>query len=130
MIKHICKDSVRLLCSGQVVIDLQTAVKELIENSIDAGATCIEVNLKEMGAEGIEVSDNGSGIDPSNYENIALKHCTSKITGFEDINQLESFGFRGEALNSLCELSDGFSISTKLASQQVGCHLEFDRFGK
>lgn len=58
-----------------------------------------------MGAESIEVCDNGSGIDPSNYANIALKHHTSKLADFNDLNSMSSFGFRGEALNALCELS-------------------------
>ena len=63
------------------------------------------LQLKEMGSESIEVSDNGSGIDPSNYANIALKHHTSKLCDFNDLNSVSSFGFRGEALNALCELS-------------------------
>ena len=63
------------------------------------------IQLKEMGSETIEVSDNGSGIDPSNYSNIALKHHTSKLCDFNDLNSVSSFGFRGEALNALCELS-------------------------
>ena len=63
------------------------------------------IQLKEMGSESIEVSDNGSGIDPSNYSNIALKHHTSKLCDFIDLNSVSSFGFRGEALNALCELS-------------------------
>lgn len=58
-----------------------------------------------MGAVSIEVCDNGSGIDPSNYANIALKHHTSKLCDFTDLNSVSSFGFRGEALNALCELS-------------------------
>jgi DNA mismatch repair protein PMS2 len=63
------------------------------------------LQLKEMGSESIEVSDNGCGIDPSNYANIALKHHTSKLSNFNDLNSVASFGFRGEALNALCELS-------------------------
>ena len=63
------------------------------------------LQLKEMGSESIEVSDNGCGIDPSNYANIALKHHTSKLFNFNDLNSVSSFGFRGEALNALCELS-------------------------
>lgn len=58
-----------------------------------------------MGSESIEVCDNGSGIHPSNYANIALKHHTSKLSDFHDLNSVSSFGFRGEALNALCELS-------------------------
>jgi DNA mismatch repair protein PMS2 len=130
MIRAIDRSSVQKICSGQVVVDLATAVKELVENSLDSGATSIEVRLKEMGANCIEVSDNGSGIDPSNYSGIAIKHCTSKLNVFEDIYSVSSFGFRGEALNALCELSEKFTVITKQDAQTVGTQLEFDRNGR
>lgn len=88
------KRDVQRICSGQSVVDLATAVKEMVENALDAGATLIEVKLKEFGKETIEVSDNGSGIAPVNYDTIALKHYTSKISRFEDIETVGSFGFR------------------------------------
>ncbi|RKO91144.1 histidine kinase-like ATPase [Blyttiomyces helicus] len=67
-VRPIDSTSVHRLCSSQVIVDLATAVKELVENSLDAGATTVEVRLKEYGAEAIEVVDNGSGIEPENYE--------------------------------------------------------------
>ncbi|ORE07640.1 hypothetical protein BCV72DRAFT_181711, partial [Rhizopus microsporus var. microsporus] len=70
IISAIDKQSVHRICSGQVVLDLATAVKELVENSIDAGASCIDIKFKDYGIEGIEVSDDGSGIDPVNYETL------------------------------------------------------------
>lgn len=85
---------IQRICSGQSVVDLATAVKELVENALDAGATQLEVKLKEFGRDGLEVSDNGSGIAPSNYDTLARKHYTSKIARFEDIECLTSFGFR------------------------------------
>lgn len=124
------QSSIHRLCSSQVVVDLATAVKELIENSLDAGATVIEVKLKEMGAESIEVSDNASGIDPKDYSGIALKHHTSKLERFEDLLTVSSFGFRGEALNALCELSGNFLVSTKRAVDPLGASLRFDRIGR
>ena len=130
MIRAIDRSAVQKICSGQVVVDLATAVKEMVENSLDSGATSIEVKLKEMGATLIEVSDNGSGIDPSNYAGIAMKHFTSKLQTFEDIYSVSSFGFRGEALNALCELSERFTVTTKQDSQPVGTLLEFDKNGK
>ena len=101
-IKALEKDSIHRICAGQVVVDLATAVKELIENALDAKATSIDIRLKDMGAESIEVVDNGCGIEEKNYESIALKHHTSKIGAFEDLYSVTSFGFRGEALNALC----------------------------
>ena len=130
MIHAIDESSVRLICSGQVVVDLATAVKELVENAIDAGATVVDIKLKDMGLEHIEVSDNGAGIDPCNYDSIALKHFTSKLNQFEDLEQLQSFGFRGEALNALCELSGRFSVTTRQSVQEIGYQLTFDTLGR
>lgn len=128
-IRAIDATTIHKICSGQVVVDLATAVKELCENSLDAGATTIEINLKEMGAESIEVSDNGCGIAEENYEGIAVKHATSKLEKFSDLEGVSSFGFRGEALNALCELSGSFHVLTKQATNQVGAALSFSRNG-
>jgi DNA mismatch repair protein PMS2 len=130
MIRAIDRSSVQKICSGQVVVDLATAVKEMVENALDSGGTCIEVRLTEMGANMIEVSDNGSGIDPTNYSGIAMKHFTSKLQQFEDIYSVSSFGFRGEALNALCELSERFSVTTKQDSQLTGTLLQFGHSGR
>lgn len=97
-------------CSGQVVIDLASCVKELVENALDANATKIEVKLKENGFECIEVSDDGSGIPEPDRKALCLKHWTSKISSFEDLRRISTFGFRGEALSSLCELGKCFLI--------------------
>ena len=107
-IQPIEKSIVHRICSGQVILDLATAVKELVENSLDAGATNIEVGqfgaslldfpessscsmqifqvrLKDYGSELIEVADNGHGISPENYESATMKYCTSKINAFSDL---------------------------------------------
>lgn len=102
----------------------------MIENSLDAGATTIEIKLKEMGSESIEVSDNGKGIEPSNFEFIALKHHTSKLQDFSDLNDLRSFGFRGEALHALCAISQNLTISTKHRNQTLGSLLQFHKDGR
>uniref|UniRef100_A0A672PCL4 Mismatch repair endonuclease PMS2 n=1 Tax=Sinocyclocheilus grahami TaxID=75366 RepID=A0A672PCL4_SINGR len=100
-IKAIDKQSVHQICSGQVVLSLATAVKELVENSIDAGATNVDVKLKDSGIELVEVSDNGKGVEEQNFEGLTLKHHTSKLRDFSDLIHVETFGFRGEALSSL-----------------------------
>ncbi|XP_071319622.1 mismatch repair endonuclease PMS2 [Trachinotus anak] len=127
-IRAIDKHSVHQICSGQVVLSLATAVKELVENSIDAGATNIDVKLKECGAELVEVSDNGKGVEEANFEGLTLKHHTSKLRDFSDLIHVETFGFRGEALSSLCALSD-LSVVTCHESNQVGTKLVFDHKG-
>ncbi|XP_023374397.1 mismatch repair endonuclease PMS2 isoform X1 [Otolemur garnettii] len=128
-IKPIDQKSVHQICSGQVVLSLSTAVKELVENSVDAGATNVDVRLKDYGVDLVEVSDNGCGVEEENFEGLTLKHHTSKIQEFADLTQVETFGFRGEALSSLCALSD-VTISTCHTSAKVGTRLMFDHNGK
>ncbi|KAK9393142.1 mismatch repair endonuclease PMS2 [Crotalus adamanteus] len=128
-IKPIDRRSVHQICSGQVVLNLCTAVKELVENSLDAGATNVEVKLKDYGADLIEVSDNGCGVEDENFAGLTLKHYTSKIQEFSDLINVETFGFRGEALSSLCALSK-VSIVTCHKSASIGTKLAFDHNGK
>ncbi|XP_051694930.2 mismatch repair endonuclease PMS2 isoform X1 [Oryctolagus cuniculus] len=128
-IRPIDRKSVHQICSGQVVLSLSTAVKELVENSVDAGATNIDLRLKDYGVDLIEVSDNGCGVEEGNFEGLTLKHHTSKIQDFADLTQVATFGFRGEALSSLCALSD-VTISTCHSSAKVGTRLVFDHSGK
>ncbi|KAM9725426.1 mismatch repair endonuclease PMS2 isoform 2-T2 [Dama dama] len=88
-----------------------------------------DLRLKDYGVELIEVSDNGCGVEEENFEGLTLKHHTSKIQEFADLTQVETFGFRGEALSSLCALSD-VTISTCHTSVKVGTRLVFDHNGK
>lgn len=88
------------------------------------------MRFKNQGLDSIEVQDNGSGISRENYETLALKHYTSKLSSYEDLTRLQTFGFRGEALSSLCALSK-FSVTTCLASEAPkGSRLEFETSGK
>ncbi|CAH0050039.1 unnamed protein product [Clonostachys solani] len=129
-IKQIDGRTIHRIQSGQVIVDLCSVVKELVENSIDAGASTIDVRFKNQGLDLIEVQDNGSGVAPANYESIALKHHTSKLSSYDDIGSLETFGFRGEALASLCALS-AVSITTCVAADvPKGSKLAFEASGK
>jgi len=121
--------SVHRICSGQVIVDLATAVKELIENSLDAGATAIDIRLKEYGSEVIEVSDNGGGVSPGDRKLLMKKYHTSKLSTFDDLEQLVTFGFRGEALSSLCAVAR-VSAVTKVDGEECGVKLEFDSQGE
>lgn len=121
-------DSERL-CSGQVITCLSDAVKELLDNSLDAGATVVEIRLKDTGLTSIEVIDNGTGIAEADFEELCLKYTTSKISSFEDLKTVRSFGFRGEALSSICSLGS-LRIVTKRAEDEVGHILEYDEHGK
>lgn len=75
IIRPINKSAVHRICAGQVILDLSSAVKELVENSLDAGATSIEIALKDYGQESFQVIDNGSGISPQNFKVIFLRSC-------------------------------------------------------
>ncbi|KAG8060422.1 hypothetical protein GUJ93_ZPchr0002g24547 [Zizania palustris] len=127
-IRPIGKSAVHRICSGQVIFDLSSAVKELVENSLDAGATTVEVALHCYGEKSFKVADNGSGIAPSNFQALALKHHTSKISDFSDLNSVTTFGFRGEALSSLCALGK-LTVETRTKDEPVGTRLEFAHSG-
>ena len=93
------------IAAGEVVDKPLNAVKELVENSIDSGADSITVEIKNGGKSLIRVTDNGSGIEKSEIRKAFLRHATSKISGREDLFNIMSLGFRGEALSSICAVS-------------------------
>ncbi|KAK6525613.1 hypothetical protein TWF281_010668 [Arthrobotrys megalospora] len=118
--------SVHQIQSGQVISDgLCSAVKELVENSIDANATSIEIRFKNHGLDLIEVSDNGQGIAPENFDKLALKHYTSKLRTYEDLERVTTYGFRGEALSSLCALSNLWITTATADVAPKGTKCEF-----
>ncbi|KAF2213307.1 hypothetical protein CERZMDRAFT_39706 [Cercospora zeae-maydis SCOH1-5] len=128
-IKAIESRSVHQIQSGQVIVDLNSVCKELVENSLDAGATSIEIRFKNQGLDSIEVQDNGKGIAPDDFHSIALKHHTSKLSTYEDLDSLDTFGFRGEALSSLCALSKFHILTARAEDGPVGKRLDFDVSG-
>ena len=129
-IKALEGHTVHQIQSGQVIVDLCSVVKELVENSLDAGATSIEIRFKNNGLDSIEVQDNGSGIVGDNYETVALKHYTSKLSSYDDLSSLQTFGFRGEALSSLCALSKFHVTTARADDAPKGTRLDFELSGK
>lgn len=124
------KDVVHEICTNQVVVTLQACVKELVENCLDAGATRIEVRLRESGSELLEVTDNGRGVSSEDYAKLATRHATSKIREYSDLNNsLSTFGFRGEALSAICAMGD-MTVSTRTPSCATASLLAYDRFGQ
>ncbi len=117
--KHIAE----LIAAGEVIERPASIVKELLENSIDAGATHITVEIKNGGIELIRVTDDGKGIAPEDTETAFLRHATSKIKTASDLDEIFTLGFRGEALASICAISR-VSMITRKADSEIGCHVE------
>uniref|UniRef100_A0A8R1HGA4 Uncharacterized protein n=1 Tax=Caenorhabditis japonica TaxID=281687 RepID=A0A8R1HGA4_CAEJA len=129
-IERISKEVAERLSTAQVVVSLSSALRQLIDNSIDAGATIIEIRLKNYGIDSIEVQDNGCGIKSSDFDALCKPHSTSKLTQFSDFDNLLTLGFRGEALNALCTVSS-VTIFTRSndSDADLGSRLFFDHHG-
>ena len=93
------------IAAGEVIQRPASVVKELVENAIDAGATTIQIVLKDAGRTLIQVIDNGKGMTPTDARLAFERHSTSKIAKAEDLFDLHTMGFRGEALASICAIS-------------------------
>jgi len=119
------------IAAGEVIERPAAVVKELIENSLDAGANSIEIHLKDAGKELIHIKDDGCGISKANMDRLFARHATSKITSIDDLEKLSSMGFRGEALYSVAAVSE-ITLRSKTSTDdaweiqlQAGKRLDF-----
>ena len=110
------------IAAGEVVERPASIVKELVENSIDAGATKIEIVVEEGGLKSISVLDNGCGIEKDCVETAFLNHATSKIFDEKDLEKIFTLGFRGEALASIAAVSK-VEVLTKTENEDFGTKL-------
>ena len=120
-IKLLSEDTIQKIAAGEVIENPYSVIKELVENSIDSGATTIKVEIKNAGKKEIMISDNGCGIEENEIELAFTKHATSKLNNFEDIYSILSFGFRGEALASISSISK-VDINTRTKNSEFGTH--------
>lgn len=137
LIQTLPTEVIHLIAAGEVIESLVAAVKELIENAVDAHSTRIAISIW-TDTLSIQVSDNGCGMSCDDLERAATPHTTSKIQTEQDLHQIRSLGFRGEALHSLSQLAD-LQISSRLnqidglvqtvPEQQVGWQVNYDRTG-
>ena len=104
-IQILSNDLANQIAAGEVVERPASIVKELLENSIDAGATRISIEIEEAGKKSIRISDNGSGMEPEDASLAFERHATSKIQCASDLEGIRSLGFRGEALPSIASIS-------------------------
>ena len=110
------------VAAGEVVERPANIIKELLENSIDAGATRIELAVRQGGKSHIRITDNGCGMSHEDAHLSFQRYATSKLTSFEDLYAVNTFGFRGEALASICSVAQ-VTITTKQQGQIEGLSL-------
>lgn len=118
-IKLLAQDVVNQIAAGEVVERPASVVKELIENAIDAGATQVTIEIKEAGLKEIKIIDNGVGMTRQDAEVATARHATSKIRQTDDLNQVATLGFRGEALAAISAVSR-FTLLTKTSDALAG----------
>ncbi|MBQ8030622.1 MAG: DNA mismatch repair endonuclease MutL [Butyrivibrio sp.] len=119
IINELDKNTIDQIAAGEVVERPSSVVKELVENSIDCGATAITVEIKGGGIDMIRVTDNGSGIEKSQIRKAFKRHATSKLKTIDDLYSIHSLGFRGEALSSISSVAQ-VDLITKTEDELVG----------
>ncbi len=124
-IKTLSENISRKIAAGEVVERPVSVVKELVENSLDAGATEIKLELENGGKNLVKISDNGSGFESDDIEIAFKRHSTSKFREFSDFNTLNTLGFRGEALPSILEVSQ-IELETSPDDEGSGFYHKFE----
>lgn len=124
-VQVLSKETSELIAAGEVIERPSSIVKELIENSIDSGATSVTIEIKHGGISFLRVTDNGCGIEYEDVPVAFLRHATSKIHDKSDLDSIVTLGFRGEALASICAVAK-VDVLTKTALDQYGTHYSIE----
>ena len=111
--------TINQIAAGEVIERPASVIKEMVENSIDAGATSVTIEIKNVGISYIRIQDNGKGITKDDVELAFERHATSKIRSSQDLENVQSMGFRGEALASIAAISD-IELITKTENEEIG----------
>ena len=128
MLKQLDKKTIDQICSNISIPSLTDIVKELIDNSLDSGCSLVRLEIVEGGTKSILISDNGCGIPASHFETLCQRGTTTKLSSFEDVFKIKSFGFRGQALSAISHLCD-ITLITKTKNDSNTYKVDYDNNG-
>lgn len=124
-IKALDPDVVNKIAAGEIIVAPVQALKELIENAVDAGSTALEILVKDGGLKLLQITDNGCGIDKEDLPILCERFTTSKLQKFEDLESIATYGFRGEALASISHIAH-LTVTTKTANTSCAWRAHYD----
>ena len=128
MLKQLDKKTIDQICSNISIPSLTDIVKELIDNSLDSNCSLVRLEIVEGGTKSILVSDNGSGIPAKNFDTLCQRGTTTKLSSFDDVFKVKSFGFRGQALSAISHLCD-ITLITKTKDDINTYKVDYDNSG-